>query len=328
MEYKWPCSSNAKNCIFYRDDGMCRLPALEDNRLPVVYKNGCDAHLSNVEEFAAKDDEWLTTATETVEERVAYLWECITMHLVKMPMKNPVWGSIKGARIHFEDPRKARAFASVFNLLAGKDIITCLDDGHFATRDVKKSALVRNPREEDLGVIWKELCLLALCAGMRDGVKLGDELFAPIRSNKDDIVVTNESAANALVFVFGELGVILTADKFRWRAPVGRKERTSWSVTLRDTTFSLPKMCYSTLPTGEIILIRRGRAGYYPADVPDLNAEGKRNLVDRMNSEAGIIKEQEAAMLAGSMFGWHVPAADPDAYDENGVLRKGGEECF
>ena len=33
----------------------------------------------------------------------------------------------------------------------------------------------------------------------------------------------------------------------------------------------------------------------------------------------GVTKAQAAAMEAGSMFGWHVPGADPKNYDDNGL---------
>lgn len=40
----------------------------------------------------------------------------------------------------------------------------------------------------------------------------------------------------------------------------------------------------------------------------------------RKNAELGVTKAQEKAMKADSMFGWTVPAADPQSYDENGKL--------
>lgn len=80
----------------------------------------------------------------------------------------------------------------------------------------------------------------------------------------------------------------------------------------------LPRECLSTLPsTGEVIKIDRYQKGYTPRSVqktPDEN----RDLVDRFNSLHGVTKAQEAAMLAGSMFGWDTPAAKPKNYDENG----------
>lgn len=82
---------------------------------------------------------------------------------------------------------------------------------------------------------------------------------------------------------------------------------------------TLPGQCLSVLPsTGEPIIIRQGEMGYTPSD---LSVEGKtsRELVDLANGKIGITKAQEAAMLAGSMFGWAAPAADPKNYDENGT---------
>ena len=45
-----------------------------------------------------------------------------------------------------------------------------------------------------------------------------------------------------------------------------------------------------------------------------------RALADDRNASLGVGKAQIEAMLAGSMFGWDVPAADPKNYDGNGKL--------
>ena len=82
---------------------------------------------------------------------------------------------------------------------------------------------------------------------------------------------------------------------------------------------SLPEYCHSVLPsTGELIRIGRGSDGYMPSDKCN-NGETGREAADRLNQREGITKAQEAAMLAGSMFGWHTPAANPKSYDEHGV---------
>lgn len=82
---------------------------------------------------------------------------------------------------------------------------------------------------------------------------------------------------------------------------------------------SLPEQCVSVLPsTGELIYLSRGEKGYQPSNV-SFTGEESRSYADHMNENSGVTKAQEAAMLAGSMFGWDKPAADSKNYDENGV---------
>lgn len=53
-----------------------------------------------------------------------------------------------------------------------------------------------------------------------------------------------------------------------------------------------------------VIAIKRGESGYYPIFTA-LTA-------DELNIRNGVTPQQREAMLAGSCFGWTVPAADPD----------------
>lgn len=86
---------------------------------------------------------------------------------------------------------------------------------------------------------------------------------------------------------------------------------------------SLPEKCYSTLAeTGEIIIIKKGESGYYRTDIPFADKREGKEIAEKYNRKLGVTKAQEEAMKAGSMFGWHVPAADPKNYDDRGQLRK------
>lgn len=81
----------------------------------------------------------------------------------------------------------------------------------------------------------------------------------------------------------------------------------------------LPDLCYSILPSGgDLIIIKLNETGYYPCDYSTADTEANRRLADELNRRMGITKSQEVAMIHGSVFGWHVPAADPGHYDENG----------
>lgn len=114
--------------------------------------------------------------------------------------------------------------------------------------------------------------------------------------------------------------------------------------TAKQNIAKLPEYCYSILPTDlSLIRIKAGAMGYYPCKEhnpsnkdleiefkhPILNREDRLELlqrfVDDLNAYIGVNPQQAEAMSAGSMWGWEVPAADPDNYDENGKFK---EECL
>lgn len=83
---------------------------------------------------------------------------------------------------------------------------------------------------------------------------------------------------------------------------------------------SLPDQCYCVLSgSGEIVIVKKGESGYYPTEKLSWDREEARAIVDECNKAGGVTKAQEAAMLAGSMFGWDTPAADPRNYNEQGL---------
>jgi len=87
-------------------------------------------------------------------------------------------------------------------------------------------------------------------------------------------------------------------------------------IPMRST---LPDKCYNVLSgSDEIIIIKKGESGYYHTDKYGHDRADALAIVDECNEIGGVSKAQAAAMLAGSMFGWHTPAADPKNYDEQG----------
>lgn len=78
-----------------------------------------------------------------------------------------------------------------------------------------------------------------------------------------------------------------------------------------QTAPGLPAFAYAEHPaTGETIVVKRGKSGYYPANRP--------GRPDELNARLGVTPAQAEAMLTGSIFGWDVPGADPAIYDEAG----------
>ena len=77
----------------------------------------------------------------------------------------------------------------------------------------------------------------------------------------------------------------------------------------------LPETCFSILPSsGQLIIIRCGERGYYPSEWDTGNREKNRDIASSHNESRGISDMQESAMLAGSMFGWNTPGANPQWY--------------
>lgn len=88
--------------------------------------------------------------------------------------------------------------------------------------------------------------------------------------------------------------------------------------------FAIPETCLSIEPTcGDLIVIKRGLHGYFHSDWNRKgDREANRETATYTNEKMGVTKEQEAAMLHGSMFGWTTPSANPRNYDEKGHLKK------
>lgn len=82
----------------------------------------------------------------------------------------------------------------------------------------------------------------------------------------------------------------------------------------------LPEVCFSILPsTGDVIIIKHGESGYYRCEYSTQDKAFNREFANDRNANLGVSKAQVEAMLAGSMYGWDVPVADPKSYDVNGT---------
>ena len=88
---------------------------------------------------------------------------------------------------------------------------------------------------------------------------------------------------------------------------------------------SLPDSAYVYVESEDCIgRITKGDAGYKITDYGQNLKESaeKKFKADQLNKQSRITKAQIQAMIAGSMFGWDKPAADPKNYDAEGNLIK------
>jgi len=118
--------------------------------------------------------------------------------------------------------------------------------------------------------------------------------------------------------------------------------------TAKQNIEKLPGHCYSTdNVTGEIIKILSGVSGFYkqenysyirglikskelellnwdysgemPEPSEKIKKQARELVAEDLNKDLGVTPAQQQAMETGSMFGWEVPGADPDNYNEEGL---------
>lgn len=81
----------------------------------------------------------------------------------------------------------------------------------------------------------------------------------------------------------------------------------------------LPRIAWAELDSShEVVAICYGESGYHKWEPEGYIAMTSTEIVDDLNQKAGVSKAQASAMKAGSLFGWHCPAANPQNYDELG----------
>lgn len=87
------------------------------------------------------------------------------------------------------------------------------------------------------------------------------------------------------------------------------------------TSNKLPPMCAAHLPSTDAgIIIKRGEKGYW-------QPQGGLD-VDAYNKLRNVTKPQQEAMFCGSMFGWNVPGAHPEAYNDDGTFSRDGYDAI
>lgn len=81
-----------------------------------------------------------------------------------------------------------------------------------------------------------------------------------------------------------------------------------------NTQLELPEYCYVEDPVSEkAVRVVKGVMGYFPVE-----SELSEKSTKELNEGIGVTDIRIAeAMLTGSMFGWNVPGADPNNYDED-----------
>ena len=96
------------------------------------------------------------------------------------------------------------------------------------------------------------------------------------------------------------------------------------SVERENMFDGLPKFCFVIAPTEpNLVLVILGGTGYSHTKIPATD----KNL-DFYNGRLCVTNGQAEAMLVGSVFGWDVPGANPQVYDDTGIPRASALEAM
>jgi hypothetical protein len=141
------------------------------------------------------------------------------------------------------------------------------------------------------------------------------------------IVISNQEGTESIKQLVNALAVfILDAKLYNWLKANDPKalEQAINAVNGYDPKViegKLPqapsKIAYVLVPGNQpgkrIAKAKYNESGYFSTDDAfDPGSEDEaREIVDRLNAKIGITPEVSDAFLAGSMFGWHVPASNP-----------------
>lgn len=206
----FPCDS--EYCVFAQE-GECRLP-LVTGKLPVMTeKDGCLASIP-------KEDGWQNTAQKPVDQRVAYLFSCISKILESAPKESVIYG-IGGTHIRCKSSCMADGLSFFFNMLAENQVIQTLGATAYLN-PINANLLRRDVECEDPKEIWSELCYIAKAAKERytDGAEApvwsdGDmfffkNIFANTIAKVADIGNFPEDVANAFADLMDAIGFTCT----------------------------------------------------------------------------------------------------------------------
>jgi len=93
-------------------------------------------------------------------------------------------------------------------------------------------------------------------------------------------------------------------------------------MSAKENISRLPNKCFGIEKrTNNVIIIVAGESGFYPhsQDVP--KGYHVEEFINELNESIGITVAERSAMEFGSCFGWDIPLADPDNYNEDGSYK-------